>query len=56
MPFIQESENKQEDYGLEFIKIVRSKEYGICVSRGNPKSLSLKLYWIKILCDDPDYM
>ena len=48
MPFIQESKNRQEDYDLELIEIIRSEECGICAPRGNSKSLSLKLYRINI--------
>ena len=40
--FIKESENKQEDYGMELIKAVKSKKHEICATIGNFKSLSLK--------------
>ena len=48
MPFIQESENRQEDCGMELIKTTRVKEYEICATRGNFKPLSLKLSRIDI--------
>ena len=53
MPIIQESENRQEDCGLELIKAIRVEEYGICTTRGNSKPLQLKLSIIDMLCDDP---
>ena len=46
--FIQESENIQEDCGLELMKAVRFEECGICATRGNSKSLSLKLTRIDV--------
>ena len=48
MPFIQESENRQEDCGLELIKAVKFEECRICTIRGNSKPLSLKLSRIDI--------
>ena len=49
--------------GLELIKPVKPEECGIYISRGNPKSLSLKLYRIDIcymviliLCECYDYI
>ena len=61
--FIQESENRQEDCDLELIKPVWSKEYGICASKANNKSFSLKIYKIDIyyvviliVCECCDYI
>ena len=48
--FMQELENRQEDYGLELIKAVKEKECGICATRGNSKLFSLKLSRIDICC------
>ena len=48
--FIQDSENRQEDCGFELIKTVKEEECGICATRGNSKSLSLKLSRIDICC------
>ena len=48
MPFIRESENRQEDSGLELIKGIRFEKSGIYATRGNPKSLLLKLYKINL--------
>ena len=48
--FIQESENKQENCGIELIKVVKEEECGICTKRSNSKSLPLKLSIINIYC------
>ena len=62
-PFIQESENRQEDYGIELIKAVKVEECGNCTIRGNSKSFLLKLtridvYYVMILiiCECCDYI
>ena len=52
--FIQESENRQEDCGLELINTVRMEKWGIWATRGNSKTFSLKLnkidiYYVMIL-------
>ena len=49
-PFIQELEDRQEDCGLEFIKIVKEEECEICTTRGNSKPFSLKVSRIDIHC------
>ena len=41
--FIQESENRQENCGLEFIKAVREEKCGFCATRGIYKPFPLKL-------------
>ena len=63
MPFIQESENRQEDGGLKLIKPIISEECGICTIRDNPKSTSSRLYRIDmyyivilIICEFCDYI
>ena len=48
MPFIKELKNKPEDCGLKLIKGVRSEKNKIYATRGNLKSLSLKLCTIDI--------
>ena len=50
MPFIEELVNRQEDCGLELIKVVIAEKCGICATRGNSKSLQLKLHRIDICC------
>ena len=61
--FIQELENRPEDCGLELIEVVKSEECGICATRDNSTSFSLKLSGIDIwyvmnliICECYDYI
>ena len=62
-PFIQESENRQENCGLELIKVIRVEKCGISITSDNSKPSSLKLsridicyVMILIICECCDYI